>query len=466
MPSKSLFTFGQVAAACLFAFLTPQAAAEPDYEAMFDERLKSVVVVELFVQRQIDREPVSATGAVIDEEGRIILIDSALPSWFPPEWFKDIRVRPPGEDVEGVPATYLGQDFLTGFHFVQMDEGAENYTPVTHWGQAELKRGQFLWGIAVMDKQWHFAPYYLSGRLAAIEKIPWDIGFTTTPATSPGSLVFDEQGRVAGWGGRITIEEKILVAEDGRQLPIGLKDTRDTAAFLAVDTFMEQIQRIPTEPIGDPRPYLGTSGLQPVTREVAQFLGLENQGAVVVSDIIEASPADKAGLKSKDIIVKLDGEPLPKRRPDFIVTRHFDNEISRHAIGDTITLTVIRGDEEQDISITLDKQPKVLKEALRAYYDELGLGIREFILLDGVARRELRVDVGGVVVDFIKPNSKANTAKLEPGDWIKEIDGTKINSFAQAEQIFDGVASDTGKAELVLLVERNNETKVLRVKLK
>ncbi len=441
-------------------------APQDDYEALFNERVKSVVAVEMFVQNEIDRDPLGTVGVVFDEEGRIILVDSSIPSWLPPERFKDIRVRPLGQDVEGYPARYLGQDFLTGYHFIQLEEGLKDFIPVTRWGKADLKTGQFLWGVGVMNKPWHFMPYFLSSRLSAIEKLPWELGFTVRSVTAPGSALFDSQGRFAGWGGRPSTEEKLLILDAGQQRPVGLQDLRETNAFLTVDRFYEFIQRVPSTPLGDPRPWLGATGMQPLSREVAQFLGLEGQGAVVVSDIIEASPAAKADLRSKDIITEIDGEPLPKLRPDVIIPRYVETEIGQHAIGDTLTLTVIRGDEEKQIEIELSEQPKVLKEAEREYYPGIGLGIREFLLMDGIARRELRTDVGGVVADFIKPNSKVSAGGLQTGDWIKEIDGTEINTFAQAAQILSTIESDKGKSEIVMLVERDNETKVLRIKLK
>ncbi|QYY34711.1 PDZ domain-containing protein [Ruficoccus sp. ZRK36] len=446
------------------AVTAPEVLPE-NFESQFDERIKSVVAVELFVQNEIDRDPVGAIGVVFDAEGRIILMDNTIPSWLPPERFKDIRVRPLGQDVEGFKGRYLGQDYLSGNHFIQLEEGRDQFTPITEWGKADPKTGQFLWGIGVMSKPWHFMPYFLCSRLSAVEKLPWEMGFGVRAMTTPGAPVFDAQGRFAGWGARPSTEEKLLILDGSTQRPVGLQDLRESNAYLSVERFYEFIQRVPSSPMGDPRPWLGATGMQPLSREVAQFLGLEGQGAVVLSDIIEASPADKAGLESKDVIVKIDGEPLPKLRPDVIMPRYVDTELMRRQIGDKVTLTVIRGDEEKDIEVEMGKQPKVLKEAEREYYADLGLGIREFLLLDGVARRELRTGVGGVVADFIKPNSKASSAGVQPGDWIKEIDGTEINSFAQAKQVLSNIESDNGRSEAVFLVERNNETKVLRLKL-
>ena len=177
-----------------FARLAAQESIPDDFETLFEERAKSVVAVEMFVQNEIDREPVGAAGVVFDGEGRIILLDGAIPSWLPPERFKDIRVRPLGEDVEGFKARYLGQDFLTGYHFIQLEEGLDSFVPITTWGRAELKRGQFLWGIAVMSKAWHFMPYYLSSRLSAVEKLPGSLALLCVRSARPGRSSLTHRG--------------------------------------------------------------------------------------------------------------------------------------------------------------------------------------------------------------------------------------------------------------------------------
>ena len=61
---------------------------------------------------------------------------------------------------------------------------------------------------------------------------------------------------------------------------------------------------------------------------------------------------------------------------------------------------------------------------------------------------------------------KASSGGVQVGDWIQEIDNTEITSFAQARQVLSAIESDKDRNEAVFLVERNNETKVLRIKLK
>ncbi len=441
-------------------------AQEPDLSVLFEERVKSVVAVECFIQHEVDREPAIAVGVVFDDEGRIVLLDTALPSWLPPDRFKDFKVHQLGVDDDGFGATYLGQDYLTGYHFVQIEESArDKFVSVQSFGMAAPKRGELLWGIGVMGDQWAFLPYFLSGRLSGVEPLPWLIGFTDVAVASPGSAVFDAQGHFAGWAGRPVTQEKVVFMQ-GERFNAAIQDIRESSMFLTAEEFAEQVKMVPSRPEGDPRPWLGISGVQPLDREAARFLGLEQQGALVVSDIIEEGPAQKAGLQSRDIVVALDGEPLPKYKPDFVVSRFFELEMMKKGIGQTVPITVIRGDQKLDLEATLIQQPTPLKEAERHYFSDLGLAIRQFTLFDGISRRVMKVSDEGVIVDFVKPNSPLNSAGLVPGDWVKEVDGKPIANFAEGEAAFEALEDDPDRKDFVLLVSRANETKVLRVKRK
>ncbi len=72
----------------------------------------------------------------------------------------------------------------------------------------------------------------------------------------------------------------------------------------------------------------------------------------------------------------------------------------------------------------------------------------------------------GVVAHFVKPNSPAGVAGLRPDDWIKEIDGVEVKTYAAAIAKLDEVEKDLARSEFVMLVSRGGETAVLRAKLK
>ena len=89
----------------------------------------------------------------------------------------------------------------------------------------------------------------------------------------------------------------------------------------------------------------------PVEGQVAEELGLEEQDGVVVVEVVPDSPAEKAGLKQKDILKKIDDKEIE------------DIDAFRAALrgkkpGETLKLTVLREKETKDISVTLGERPK------------------------------------------------------------------------------------------------------------
>lgn len=103
------------------------------------------------------------------------------------------------------------------------------------------------------------------------------------------------------------------------------------------------------------RPYLGVRYLS-LTDDVAYQYSLSvKRGAYLApsqgqSVVISGSPAEKAGLKEKDIITKIDDVSIDENNS-------LTSVLGRHAVGDKVTLTVVRDGKEQKISVTLEAAP-------------------------------------------------------------------------------------------------------------
>ena len=200
--------------------------------------------------------------------------------------------------------------------------------------------------------------------------------------------------------------------------------------------------------------------------DVASFLNLVNQSGCVVSEVLEGSPAETAGLKPRDIVVAVDGKPLPRLKPDRVAVDYFERLIDVRKPGDKFAFTVLRGTERVELTATLGDEPKLAREADRKYFENLGLTIREFVFGDGVVRRVKRADQTGVIAHFVKTNTPVSAAGLGADDWIQEIDGVPVKTFAEAVGKLTAIDADATRAEFVLLISRGGETQVLRVKLK
>lgn len=453
------------ASALVILALAPGARAASVAE-LLPERLRSVVAIEFTVQTETDRRQAVVAGTVVDAQGTIIMPGSNIPAGLPAEQLREFKVYRPETD-EPFAASYLGQDALTGFHYVRVEAKAhEHLRPITAFGVAPAPaRGEEIWGIGIRGKDEDFAPYVLSARVAMTARLPNQTALAAHDLASPGLPVFAADGRLAGVALNPFGQNFLLFSRTQAGTPVMLVNAEESSVVLLAEEFLPFLSRVPQTPSGRPAAWIGVYGLEPVDPEVAKLLNLARQSSLVMSDILEDSPAARAGLRDRDIVLAIDGQPLPRLKPDRVVVGYFGQEVLKRRPGDTMTLTVLRDGERRDIRVEVGDEPRMVREAARKYYERLGITVRESVMADRLLHRANAGDEQGVIVHFTKPNSPAATAGLRPDDWIREIDGIPVPSFGVAARALDAIEADRGRAEFVLLTRRGGETQVLRVKL-
>jgi serine protease Do len=442
-----------------------------DLPALWTERLKCVVAVEFFTETEVDRRPNVVFGVVVDTQGTIILPAAAIESRVVPAQLKEFKVYRPGDPASAA-GVYLGQDALTGWHFVRVEERLRPLlVPIMQFVVAgnvtEPALAEEVWGIALRGKDEDFMPYFLQSRVALIQALPQRTGIAQQEVAGPGLPVFNRDGGFVGLAlssfGQTFLQ---FSRADRGGSPTMLINVEESSVFHLTGEVLPYLARVPHNEFGRPLAWLGAYGFEPMDREVAAFLKLEAQSGAVVSEVLEGSPAEKAGMQARDIVLAIDGRSLPRFKPDRVVVSYVEREVERRAPGDALTLTVLRGTERVDVKVTLGDEPKLMREAARTYYERLGFTAREFVYGDAIARRLKVADTAGVVAHFVKGNSPVSVAGLRTDDWIKEIDGVEPKSFAEAAEKLAAIQADGARTEFVLLVGRGGETAVLRVKLK
>lgn len=96
------------------------------------------------------------------------------------------------------------------------------------------------------------------------------------------------------------------------------------------------------------RPTLGVGGIT-LNRRVAQEAELPIDAGVGVLNVQPGSPAAKGGLRPRDVIVSVDGDPLRS-------VVQLRSKVGAHRPGDTVKLRVRRGDGERDVAIVLERR--------------------------------------------------------------------------------------------------------------
>ncbi len=440
-----------------------------DLPELWAERVKSVVAVEYYVETEIERRPSVAYGTVIDERGTIILPAVAVNPRTTPEQLKEFKVYRPGNPAS-VAGEYLGQDALSGWHFVRAAESVRGeLVPVTRFAKADVREpalAEEVWGIGLRGKDEDFSAYLLTSRIALVQALPQRTAIAQQEICGPGLPAFNRAGAFVGLGLSSFGQNYVQFSRNERGgLPVIMVNVEESGALLVAGEARPQFERVPGNVFGRPLAWLGAYGMEPVAPEVAKFLQLENQSAAVISEVIEGSPAEAGGLRDRDILVALDGAPLPRLKPDRVVVGFVEREIVKRRPGETVTFTVLRDGARVDAKVTLGEQPRLYKEAERKYFDALGFTAREFVYDDAVARQVTAEEIGGVVAHFVKPNGPAAVAGLQTDDWIREIDGIEVATFAAAAVQLAAIEANRTRTEAVLLVSRGGETAVLRLKL-
>jgi serine protease Do len=105
------------------------------------------------------------------------------------------------------------------------------------------------------------------------------------------------------------------------------------------------------------RPYLGVRYVS-LTDDYAYEFGLKTKrGAYIVPSesgrpsVLSNSPAEKAGLKEKDVITKINNETIDEKNS-------LTSLMSKHKVNDKVTLTIVRDNKEQQLSVTLEAAPE------------------------------------------------------------------------------------------------------------
>lgn len=433
---------------------------------MVEERAKSIVAFEFVIEREMDRQEGYAYGLVVDDDGTIVVLESMIPTWIPVEKLKDFVGYSLPQDKEKYSLTYLGNDYVSGWHVLAFEDGLPPaFTPITKFGRATVDMGDSIFGVGGVGKELGFDPYVLTCRVAMTKRLPDRQIIARDDITNPGGAVFNVEGAFVGWAMSPLSYKRVM--NIGREtLNVTMSNPEESSVALCSEDFFEYLDAIDPTNVDGPRAWIGVSGMQPIDPEVAEFLGIKDQSGIVLSEILEEGPSSVAGMENNDILISVDGVALPQFRPDYTVTPYFQKLIRRKKPGEVLSVEVIRGEERKTFDVKVGSSPKNVREADYRFYEKLGFTVREFLLTDGIRRRIAKEEMNGAIVNFVQRSSAVETAGLRNGDWIKQIEGEPVDSYDTVLSALDQVEGDEEKSEFVLLVERNNETSFIRAQLK
>jgi serine protease Do len=175
------------------------------------------------------------------------------------------------------------------------------------------------------------------------------------------------------------------------------------------------------------RGWLGVT-LQPLTPELARSFGAERTDGALVSEVLDDTPAEAAGLRRGDIVLSVGGKAV--RGP-----RELSEAIAALAPGTEAELEVVREGDELRVSVELGERPPkdlLARSERRSEPAASAFGLRLADVPRAMARS---LDIpGGALVREVQPGSPAAEAGLAPGDVILSIDEHEIDDAEQGNR--------------------------------
>lgn len=306
-------------------------------------------------------------------------------------------------------------------------ESTEKFKPIEFANSDETKIGQ--WAIAFgnplgLNNTMTVGVVSATGRSSlGIEKVE---NFIQTDAAinqgNSGGPLIDINGRLIGIN-------TAIMSQSGGSVGIGFA----IPANLAKNVKDSIISTGKYE-----RPFIGIQ-LQDLTSELAKQFGLKSTSGVLISTVEPNSPAQKAGLKNGDVIIKLDNKSINS-------SGSLVGQIAAKKVGDNVTLVVMRDKKEVSVKVTLAKMDAT---ALASTQSFSGLQIKN-------------ATPSGAMITSVDPNSVASQSGLQVGMIIKSLNRISTPDAVTFEKVYNQIKPGTQVLVFVTTPQGDRYTTIIK----
>ena len=385
------------------------------------------------------------SGFIINKNGTIITNNHVINN------AEDIVVRVGDKEYK---AKVLGADPYSDLAVLKIDTN-EKFTPVKFGNSDKARVGD--WVVAIGN------PFGLGGTVTSgiISARNRDINLTRyddfiqTDASinqgNSGGPLFNLDGDVIG------INTAIIAPGQSGSIGIGFAIPANAAS----NVISQLIKYGETK-----RGWLGVR-IQQVTKEIADVEKLKNTEGALVASVGEKSPAEKAGLKAGDIILKFDGKKidtmrtLPKLVSNTEVGKNVELEIWRNKKLITKKLTLGRLESSDDFKAE-NKKNKPETKTKDTEIETLKITVRNITTKD-IQERKLEKNLKGVVITGISTRSVV-AGMLREGDIIIEVQKNKVLNSKQLNQLIESIYKKGEQTLLLTIINSSNQRRYLGVK--
>jgi serine protease Do len=363
------------------------------------------------------------SGVIVDSKGYILTANHVI------QGADEIKVTL--SDKREFKGKIVGQDAMTDVGVIKIDA---KDLPVIKWGDSnKLRVGETVLAIG--------SPYGLSqtvtmGIVSAVGRANVGIAdyedFIQTdaainPGNSGGALV-NARGDLVG------INTAIFSTSGGYQ-GIGFAVPTSMAKSV-MDSLISKGKVI--------RGWLGVS-IQNLTPELAKQFDLKGEKGVLVGDVVDGGPAEKAGFQRGDVIVEFEGSKIED-------PNQLRNMVANTEPGKQVKLKIFREGKAETKTVTIGELPAELQKLSRGEYDNLLKGVSVQDLTPEIYNRlNISRKIKGVVITHVDEKSPSASI-LTQGDVIQEIDRQKITNVKDYEKVVSNIKPGKG---ILLLIFRS-----------
>lgn len=466
-----------VASLALFlAAPTPGRAARPDLEKLMAELNGSVVPVR-FTLRPIEPPPGGEgqkveevyCGVVVREDGLIVTSGDAFPD---PGGDPRNTLEPVAyavledSDIEH-PLVAVGLDRDLNLAFLRFEGGMPEGYRAIRTDHAETPHlGEDVLIIGLLPERYEHAITFWNGQISARVESPRTMYGVTNfiQDLSIGGLAVSARGKPLG-----------IVAED--VLPTGRATGPSSSNPLTLFGSLSQGARVgypmifpfellsediasPPALVREPRKAWFGITMQPLDRDLADYWNIDSPGGIIISAVLDGSPAQGAGLHPRDILLALGGKPITARELSDLAT--FRQRVEKLTIGEAVELLVWRNGEKIKLELHPGIAPRTGFLAQRYEDPDFGLTVRE-LTIDLLQARNLPGGTSGVLVTDLETAGWAQVAGVALGDIILRINRTPVVDLKSFEEVMNQLREERPR-EAYFFVQRNVETRFIKVR--
>ena len=365
----------------------------------------------------IQRASSLGSGFVISDSGYVVTNNHVI------EGADEIEVT--FSDGKTFPAELIGRDPDTDIAVLKI-EAPIKFPSVKFANSDDVEVGD--WVIAIGN------PFGLGGSVSAgivsarnrdINAGSYDDFIQTDAAINRGNSggpLFTLDGDVVG-------VNTAIISPTGGSVGIGFSVSANLAS-----TIVDQLIENGTVRRG----YLGVN-IQAVDAPLAQAYGLSSAAGVIVTSVTEDGPADSAGLRVGDLVLRFNGDRIDD-------TRQLSRSVAEAEIGSTAKLNIIREGKRRTLDVEIEErenefdvdEEETSASSLFLGANAYGLKLAE-ITEDARRRWQIAKPVVGALVDMVDPDGPAYGV-LEKGDVITDINFKPVKDAVEADSILEGAA--------------------------